>query len=193
MGHELLRPPRAFPRLRFRRTQLDQSGLIDRWPTTGGNSRARRRSHSLFRIQPELAMEGVVRILSGCGIEVLGLEHSFGLLLDVADNFRKCDSIVIGRACGITSEVTDRLKVNRAYRRSKTNGRAQNIADLLTVDSRRQGGHDHHSQLGPAAVCNGFELDLKEWLSADCLVDVVADSVKLEKDTGQPAPFNSRA
>ncbi len=90
------------------------------------------------------------------------------------------------RSGRITSEVADRLKVNRPHGRSKTNRRAQNIADLLAVDSRHQGRHEHHSQLGSAAVCNGFELGLEEGLSADCLVDVVADSVKLKEDAGQP-------
>ena len=98
---------------------------------------------------------------------MLCLEHSFGLLLDVADHFGKRAAIIISSTCGITSKITDRLKVNRAYR-------------------RRQGGHEHHSHLGPAAVCNGFELGLEERPSADCLVDIVADSIKLQEDAGQP-------
>ena len=117
--------------------------------------------------------------------KIRSLHQALRLLLNAAQNRRDGQTLLRGFQSA-ASEIGDGLNMNAPDVGGVFQGKAENIAQSLIVDSRRNRGHQNHRQSRRLAVFDGAKLRLGQRRPPEGLVDLVVQPVKLQEHRADP-------
>src|ERR1019366_1075078 len=109
-----------------------------------------------------------------------------GLLADAARQIGEGKPLSQQFVFGDASGEGHRLKADAGDGIHVLDGAAHNVADLVVVDALHDGGHEDDLHAGGATVLDDAHLGRKQRPPAGAQVNVIADSVELQVEGGQP-------